>query len=84
MHGQHAAEIFRRGLRDLPRPAEKRVEYTDIVIARGHFAVNGQMIIISIQHGRREAGECVLADLNAVTLLQLAEDAVENLGAVRR
>ena len=84
MHGQHAAEIFRNGLRDLPRPAEERIEHADIVVARGHFAADGQMIIISIQHGRREAGERVLADLNAVTLLQLPEDAVENLGAVRR
>ena len=84
VRGQHAAEIFRNGLRDLPRPAEEGVKHADVVITRGHFAADGQMIIISVQHGRRETGERILADLDAVTLLQLTEDAVEDLGAVRR
>ena len=84
VRGQHAAEIFRRGLRDLPRSAEKRVEHTDVVVARRHLAADGQMIIISVQHGRREPGARILADLHAIIPLQLPEDAVEDLGAVRR
>ena len=64
--------------------AEQAKMNADVVVARRHLAANGQMIIISVQHGRRETGERILADLDAVTLLQLTEDAVEDLGAVRR
>ena len=84
MRGQHAAEIFRNGLRDLPRPAEEGVEHADVVVARGHFAANGELIIISIQHERREAGERILADLHAIIPLQFPEDAVQDFGAMRR
>ena len=41
MGWQHAAEILRDSLRDLPHPMQEWVEHVDVIIARCHFASDG-------------------------------------------